>query len=61
MTSELKCANCGKIIENIPKHCGEDMVYNEKSGQMECYMGAECGYMSLDELLCQGCKEKCAE
>lgn len=61
MASELKCAKCGAEIENIPKHCGEDMVYNEEKGQMECYMGEKCGYMSLDELVCQNCAEKCED
>ncbi|MBD3343212.1 MAG: hypothetical protein GF353_29215 [Candidatus Lokiarchaeota archaeon] len=57
--SKLKCANCGNPIDTLPSHCGQDMIYNEKTNQMECYMGSECGYMELDKLLCESCKSKC--
>jgi len=58
--NELHCSNCGKTIESIPQHCGHDMIYNEQSNQLECYMGPACGYMKLDQILCGQCrKDKC--
>lgn len=58
--TEIKCAKCGTKIETIPQHCGQDMTLNEEKGQLECWMGPECGYKPLDELLCSNCtKEAC--
>ncbi len=52
---KLKCSECGAIIETIPKHCGQDMVLNEETGQLECWMGPKCGYLTLNELKCENC------
>lgn len=56
--TKLVCCKCGIKVETIPLHCGQDMNINEKSGQMECYMGPNCGYISLDEYICENCCEK---
>jgi len=53
--ADLTCTKCGKTIETIPQHCGNDMVYNEEENRYECYMGPECGYISLDEYVCDEC------
>ena len=50
-----KCTGCGKIMETIPQCCAQDMVYNEDKNQLECYMGDNCGYLSLAELKCDEC------
>ena len=52
---KMKCVKCGNEIETIPMHCGEDMIFNETSNQWECWMGPECGYMRLDQLVCSKC------
>jgi hypothetical protein len=58
---ELTCSECGNKLESIPQHCGQDMIYNEEKEQFECYMGPNCGYMSLDEVLCGSCREECQD
>ncbi|MBD3194526.1 MAG: hypothetical protein GF317_05680 [Candidatus Lokiarchaeota archaeon] len=58
MQKQLKCTKCGKLIETIPQHCEKDMIYNEETNQLECHMGPECGYISLDEYVCQNCCEE---
>ncbi len=50
-----RCSECGKEIETLPKHCAEDMVFNEEKNQFECYMGPNCGYLPLTELKCEDC------
>ncbi|TFG24615.1 MAG: hypothetical protein EU529_03725 [Promethearchaeota archaeon] len=55
---KIKCSKCGTRIETIPEHCGKDMIFNEKKNQWECFMGPECGYVSLDEILCSKCSEE---
>ena len=52
---ELVCTKCGKVSETLPMHCGYNMVYNEETNQLECYMGKECGYIKLDEYICENC------
>ncbi len=52
---KLVCTKCGNIIETLPMHCGYNMVYNEETNQLECYMGPECGYIALDEYVCENC------
>jgi len=51
----FKCSGCGKVIDTLPKCCGEDMIYNEEKDQFECNMGPKCGYLPLDELKCEDC------
>ena len=51
----LKCTKCGKIFETIPQHCGQDMVFDENGGALLCYMGESCGYVRLDEFVCENC------
>ena len=51
----LRCTKCGKVSETIPLHCGQSMIYNEKNHAYECYMGPQCGYISLDEYVCENC------
>jgi primosomal protein N' len=51
----LVCTKCGKVIETLPVQCGYSMIYNEETNQLECYMGGECGYISLDEFVCEDC------
>ena len=29
------------------------MIYNEETNQLECYMGGKCGYIALDEYVCE--------
>ena len=53
-----RCTGCGKIMETIPQCCAQDMVYNEDKNQLECYMGDNCGYLSLSELKCEECCKK---
>jgi hypothetical protein len=53
--ADLVCTKCGKKIETVPKHCGSDMIFNEEKNQYECYMGPECGYISLEEYVCDSC------
>ncbi|NVM45533.1 MAG: hypothetical protein HWN79_11510 [Candidatus Lokiarchaeota archaeon] len=53
-----RCSGCGKIIETIPQCCAHNMVYNEDKNQFECYMGDNCGYLSLSELKCEECCTK---
>jgi hypothetical protein len=55
--AELECSKCGKKVETIPQHCGHDMIYNDKEERWECYMGANCGYIGLDEFVCDECCE----
>lgn len=57
----MKCHNCGQEITSIPQHCGQDMIYNEELEQFECYMGKKCGYVALNELLCDKCREECSD
>jgi hypothetical protein len=52
---DMICVKCVNKIETIPLHCGEDMIFNEKTNQWECWMGPECGYLKLDELVCSKC------
>lgn len=54
----LKCRECGNIIETLPQHCGSDMVINEKTNELECWMGQKCGYMRLEDLICAKCAER---
>ncbi|TFF98677.1 MAG: hypothetical protein EU547_00745 [Promethearchaeota archaeon] len=53
--AELICQKCGKEIKTIPQHCGHDMIYNEEENRWECYMGSKCGYISLDDYICEDC------
>jgi len=46
----FRCTGCGK-----PQCCSQDMVFNEEKNQLECYMGNNCGYLSLAELKCEEC------
>lgn len=55
---ELLCTKCGKVSETLPLHCGYNMVYNEETNQFECYMGEGCGYITLNEYVCENCCEK---
>lgn len=55
LMSELVCQKCGKKVETIPQHCGQDMIFNEETNRWECYMGSECGYMSIEDYLCEDC------
>ncbi|MFX0042596.1 MAG: hypothetical protein ACFE8L_06775 [Candidatus Hodarchaeota archaeon] len=52
---ELKCIKCGNILETLPQHCGQDMIFNEETGALECYMGEACGYIDLDNFICENC------
>ena len=52
---ELKCIKCGNIVETLPQHCGQDMIFNEETGALECYMGESCGYIDLDNFICENC------
>jgi hypothetical protein len=52
---ELKCTKCGKVSETLPMHCGYTMTYNEETNAFECYMGPACGYIRLDEYVCENC------
>ena len=57
----MKCHKCGNIIETIPDHCGQDMIFNEETSQWECFMGQKCGYIKIDELICSKCAgEECS-
>jgi hypothetical protein len=55
----MTCYNCGNKIETIPTHCGQNMNYNENTNRWECYMGAGCGFINIDEMLCAKCAAKC--
>ena len=50
-----KCSGCGKVIETLPQCCAQDMVFNEEKNGFECFMGEDCGYVSLSELKCDDC------
>lgn len=50
-----KCSGCGKVIETLPQCCAQDMVFNEEKNELECFMGEDCGYVSLSELKCEDC------
>ena len=50
-----KCSGCGKVIETLPQCCAQDMVFNEENNEFECFMGEDCGYVSLSELKCKDC------
>ena len=50
-----KCSGCGKVIETLPQCCAQDMVFNEEKNELECFMGEDCGYVSLSELKCENC------
>ena len=50
-----KCSGCGKVIETLPQCCAQDMVFNEEKNELECFMGEDCGYISLSELKCADC------
>jgi len=50
-----KCSGCGKVIETLPQCCAQDMVFNEEKNELECFMGEDCGYVSLSELKCGDC------
>ena len=50
-----KCSGCGKVIETLPQCCAQDMVFNEEKNEFECFMGGDCGYVSLSELKCETC------
>jgi hypothetical protein len=52
---EITCIKCGNIVETLPAHCGYNMVVNEDSNQLECWMGPACGYINLDEFICENC------
>jgi primosomal protein N' len=52
---ELKCSKCGNIVETIPLHCSQSMIYNEEDNQLECWMGPACGYIKIDEFVCENC------
>ncbi|MGV9174085.1 MAG: hypothetical protein ACOC44_12915 [Promethearchaeia archaeon] len=54
--TDIKCCKCGQTLDTLPRHCGQDMVFNEEKNQLECYMGPECGYIPLDEVICKNCK-----
>jgi len=54
----LKCANCGREIITLPQHCGQDMIINEETGQLECWMGPTCGYISFDNMICSECRDE---
>ncbi len=51
----LRCVKCNSVIETTPLSCGYDMVYNEITKQFECYMGPNCGYIPLNEMICETC------
>ncbi len=53
----INCSNCGKQLESAPMHCGKPMTLNKEANQLECWMGAECGKIPLDELLCSNCSK----
>ena len=53
------CNNCGNLIETIPLHCGHSMTLNENTNRWECFMGPDCGFINLDEMLCSKCAQKC--
>lgn len=55
----ITCYKCGNKIETIPVHCGQDMIFNNEKNNWECWMGPECGYLSLDELVCGKCAKTC--
>lgn len=60
LLGKMTCNNCGTEIESIPMHCGENMNYNKEEERWECYMGPDCGYVDLDDILCAKCAEtKC--
>jgi len=50
-----KCSGCGKVIETLPQCCAQDMIFNEEKNEFECFMGKDCGYVSLSELKCEDC------
>ncbi len=54
-TEIYKCSGCGKVIETLPQCCAQDMVFNEEKNELECFMGEDCGYVSLSELKCKDC------
>ena len=54
-TEIYKCSGCGKVIETLPQCCAQDMVFNEEKNELECFMGEDCGYVSLSELKCGDC------
>jgi hypothetical protein len=53
----MKCYKCGSRIETIPVHCGHSMILNEETNQWECFMGSECGFIKIDEMLCSKCAD----
>lgn len=55
---EFECCACGEIIDPMPMHCGKPMILNKEENQLECWMGPECGKISLDELKCSNCCEE---
>ena len=55
----IKCYKCGKVIETIPTHCGHDMIFNEDTNRWECYMGPDCGFINIDEIICDTCAHEC--
>lgn len=54
----LKCCKCGNVMETLPQCCGQDMILNEETGQMEYYMGPKYGYRAIEEIICLECQEK---
>jgi hypothetical protein len=54
----MTCNKCGNTIDTIPVHCGHSMILNEETNQWECFMGPECGFINLEEMLCAKCAGK---
>jgi hypothetical protein len=54
----MKCYICGNKIETIPLNCAHSIILNEKSNRWECFMGPDCGFINIDEILCSKCAKK---
>ena len=54
----LKCCICGNVMETLPQCSGQDMVLNEETCQIECYMGPKYGYRTIEKIVCLDCQEK---
>ena len=51
----LRCNVCGARIETIPLSCGYDMTIDEETGEWQCFLSPELGYVNLNHLLCSNC------
>ena len=54
---QVKCSECGKGIDSMPQHCGKPMTLNKKANQLECWMGPDCGKISLNDVKCSQCSK----